>query len=280
MKVFVAGATGALGKQLVPRLVAAGHEVTGMTRSVQRADLVRELGAEPAVADALDPDAVGAAISAAGPEVILHELTALSESLDLRHFERDFAQTNRLRTEGTDILLSAARAAGTRRFVAQSYAGWPTERRGGPVKSEDDPFDQHPPAAVRTSLEAIAYLERAVTGAAPIEGLVLRYGGFYGPGTSLRLDPPGGEHVEAIRGRKFPIVGGAAASGHSSTSRTPPRRPRSRSSAACRASTTSSTTSPRRSATGCRRRPARSAGSARCGCRGGSAGSWPARRRR
>ena len=207
MKVFVAGATGALGKQLVPRLVAAGHEVTGMTRSVQRADLVRELGAEPAVADALDPDAVGAAISAAGPEVILHELTALSESLDLRHFERDFAQTNRLRTEGTDILLSAARAAGTRRFVAQSYAGWPTERRGGPVKSEDDPFDQHPPAAVRTSLEASAYLERAVTGAAPIQGLVLRYGGFYGPGTSLRLDPPGGEHVEAIRGRKFPIVG-------------------------------------------------------------------------
>ena len=187
MKVFVAGATGALGKQLVPRLVAAGHEVTGMTRSVQRADLVRELGAEPAVADALDPDAVGAVISAAGPEVILHELTALSESLDLRHFERDFAQTNRLRTEGTDILLSAARAAGTRRFVAQSYAGWPTERRGGPVKSEDDPFDQHPPAAVRTSLEAIAYLVR---------------------GTSLRLDLPGGEHVEAIRGRKFPIVGG------------------------------------------------------------------------
>ena len=105
--------------------------------------------------------------------MILHELTALSESLDLRHFERDFAQTNRLRTEGTDILLSAARAAGTRRFVAQSYAGWPAERRGGPVKSEDDPFDQHPPAAVRTSLEAIAYLERAVTGVAPIEGLVL-----------------------------------------------------------------------------------------------------------
>ena len=208
MKVFVAGATGALGRQLVPRLVAAGHDITGMTRSAQRADLVRELGAEPAVADALDPDAVGAAVSTAGPEVIVHELTALSASIDLRHFERDFAQTNRLRTEGTDILLSAARAAGTRRFVAQSYAGWPSERRGGPVKTEDDPFDQHPPAAVRTSLEAIAHLERAVTGAAPIEGLVLRYGGFYGPGTSLQLDPPGGEHVDAIRGRKFPIVGG------------------------------------------------------------------------
>ncbi|HEX5955888.1 MAG TPA: NAD(P)H-binding protein, partial [Solirubrobacterales bacterium] len=140
MKVFVAGATGALGKQLVPRLVAAGHEVTGMTRSVQRADLVRELGAEPAVADALDPDAVGAAISAAGPEVILHELTALSESLDLRHFERDFAQTNRLRTEGTDHLLSAGRALGVRRFLAQSFAGWPYAREGAAVKDEEQPF--------------------------------------------------------------------------------------------------------------------------------------------
>ena len=207
MKVFVAGATGALGKQLVPRLVAAGHEVVGMTRSEQRAGLVRELGAEPAVADALDPDAVGAAVSAARPEVIVHQLTALSGSLDLRHFERDFAQTNRLRTEGTDILLSAARAAGTRRFVAQSYAGWPAARTGGPVKTEDDPLDPDPPAAVRTTLEAILHLERAVTGASPIEGLALRYGGFYGPGTSLQLDPLAGEHVEAIRGRRFPIVG-------------------------------------------------------------------------
>ena len=208
MKVFVAGATGALGKQLVPRLAAAGHDVVGMTRSERRAGLVRELGAEPAVADALDPEAVGAAVSTARPEVVVHELTALSGSLDLRHFERTFAETNRLRTEGTDILLSAARAAGARRFVAQSYAGWPAERSGGPVKTEDAPFDPHPPAAVRTTLEAIAYLERQVTGAAPLEGVVLRYGGFYGPGTSIELDPPGGEHVEAIRGRKFPIVGG------------------------------------------------------------------------
>jgi nucleoside-diphosphate-sugar epimerase len=209
MKVFVAGATGALGKQLVPRLVASGHEVVGMTRSSERARLVRELGAEPAIADALDPDAVGAAVSAAEPEVIVHQLTSLS-SIDLRHFERAFAQTNRLRTEGTDILLSAARAVGARRFVAQSFAGWPSARVGGPVKTEDDPLDTHPPASVRTSLEAILYLERAVTGAAPIEGIVLRYGGFYGPGTSLQLDPPGGEHVEAIRGRKFPLVGNGA----------------------------------------------------------------------
>ena len=207
MKVFVAGATGALGRQLVPRLVAAGHDVVGMTRSEERAGLVRELGAEPAVADALDPDAVGAAVSTARPEVIVHQLTALSGSLDLRHFDRTFAQTNRLRTEGTDILLSAARAAGTRRFVAQSFAGWPAARTGGPVKTEDDPLDSDPPAAVRPVLDAIVYLERAVTGAAPIEGLALRYGGFYGPGTSLELDPPAGEHVEAIRGRKFPIVG-------------------------------------------------------------------------
>ncbi len=208
MKVFVAGATGALGKQLVPKLVAAGHEVVGMTRSEERAKLVRDLGAEPAIADALDPDAVGAAVSTARPEVIVHQLTALSGSLDLRHFERDFAQTNRLRTEGTDILLSAARAAGTRRFVAQSFAGWPAERTGGPVKTEEDPPDPDPPAAVRPTVEAILYLERAVVGAAPIDGLALRYGGFYGPGTSFQWDPPAGEQTEAIRDRKFPIVGG------------------------------------------------------------------------
>jgi nucleoside-diphosphate-sugar epimerase len=207
MNVFVAGATGALGKQLVPRLVAAGHEVVGMTRSEERAEQVRELGAEPAIADALDPEAVGAAVSAARPEVIVHQLTALSGSLDLRHFAESFAQTNRLRTEGTDILLSAARAAGTRRFVAQSFAGWPMERSGGRIKTEDDPVDPDPPAAVRPTVEAIAYLERAVTGANPIQGLALRYGGFYGPGTSLQLDPPAGEQIEAIRDRKFPIVG-------------------------------------------------------------------------
>jgi nucleoside-diphosphate-sugar epimerase len=210
MKIFVAGATGALGKQLVPKLVASGHGVVGMTRSEKRAELVRELGAEPVIADALDPDAVGAAVSAAQPEVIVHQLTALSGApIDLRHFDRTFAQTNRLRTEGTDILLSAARAAGARRFVAQSFAGW-AHRTGGPVKTEDDPFDPDPPAAVRELLDAIRYLEGAVTNAAPIEGLVLRYGGFDGPGTSLQFDPPAGEQTEAIRGRKFPIVGSGA----------------------------------------------------------------------
>jgi nucleoside-diphosphate-sugar epimerase len=202
MNIFVAGATGALGTQLVPRLLAAGHDVTGMTRS--RPDAVRRLGARAVVADALDPDAVGSAVGAARPDVIVHQLTALSGSIDPRHFERDFAQTNRLRVEGTDNLLAAARAAGVERFVAQSYAGWPYARAGGPVKTEDDPLDPAPVAAMRTALDAIRHLEDAVVGAG---GVVLRYGGFYGPGTSFA---PGAEHAELVRRRRFPIVGDGA----------------------------------------------------------------------
>jgi nucleoside-diphosphate-sugar epimerase len=207
MNVFVAGATGALGAQLVPRLVAAGHDVTGLTRTPGKQDEIRKLGACPVVADALDPDAVGRAVAAAQPDVIVHELTALSGSLDPRHFERDFAQTNRLRTEGTDNLLAAGRAAGVERFVAQSFAGWPYARSGGPVKTEEDPLDPMPAAAMQTTLDAIRHLEDAVTGADWTEGIVLRYGGFYGPGTSFA---PGGEHVEQVRKRKFPIVGDGA----------------------------------------------------------------------
>ena len=131
MKILVAGATGALGRQLVPRLVAGGHEVIGMTRDPSKREAVFALGATPVVVDALDPDAVARAVAEAEPEVIVHQLTALSGSLDLRHFERDFALTNRLRTEGTDHLLAAGRAVGVRRFVAQSYAGWPFARSGG-----------------------------------------------------------------------------------------------------------------------------------------------------
>jgi nucleoside-diphosphate-sugar epimerase len=209
MKVFVAGAGGALGRQLLPRLAEDGHEVVGMVRSEAKAPLVGELGARPVIADALDPDAVAAAVAEAEPEVIVHQLTALSGKLDLRHFEREFALTNRLRSEGTDHLLAAARAVGTRRFVAQSFAGWPYARVGGPVKSEEDPLDPDPPAAFRTTLAAIEHLEAAVTGAEGIEGLALRYGGFYGPGTSLSLHPLG-EHVEAIRKRQFPVVGSGA----------------------------------------------------------------------
>jgi len=206
MKVFVAGATGALGARLVPQLVANGHDVVGMTRSPEKQDLVRSLGARPAVADALDPDAVARAVAEAEPEVIVHQLTALSGSIDLRHFERDFALTNRLRTEGTDHLLAAARAVEARRFVAQSFAGWPSARTGGPIKTEDDPLDPSPVDGFRTTLAAIRHLEEAVSSASYTEGVVLRYGGFYGPGTSLSVKPEG-EHVQAVRGRKFPIVG-------------------------------------------------------------------------
>jgi nucleoside-diphosphate-sugar epimerase len=208
MKIFVAGATGALGRVLVPQLVAGGHDVVGLTRTPPKQDLVRSLGARPAVADALDADAVARAVAEAEPEVIVHQLTAL-RSIDLRHMERDFAETNRLRTEGTDHLLAAGRAVGTRRFVAQSYAGWPFARTGGPVKAESDPLDPTPPAALRTTLEAIRYLEEAVTGARWTEGIVLRYGGFYGPGTSLGMRPEG-EHVALIRKRRFPVVGDGA----------------------------------------------------------------------
>jgi nucleoside-diphosphate-sugar epimerase len=206
MKVFVAGATGALGRQLIPQLVAHGHEVTGMTRSEGKRDLIAGLGARPAVADALDSDAVGQAVSEAAPDAIVHQLTALSDLSNLRNIDRAFTATNRLRREGTDHLLSAAHAVGARRFVAQSFGGWPYAREGGPVKTEDDPLDPIPPKTISETLAAIRYLENAVLNADPIQGIALRYGGFYGPGTSLGLDPVG-EQVEAVRKRQFPIVG-------------------------------------------------------------------------
>jgi nucleoside-diphosphate-sugar epimerase len=206
MKIFVAGATGALGQHFVPQLVSRGHEVVGMTSKPEKQDIVRSLGAQPVVADALDPDAVAQAVAQAEPEVIVHQLTALSGSLDLRKFEQSFALTNRLRTEGTDHLLAAGHAVDVQRFVAQSFAGWPSARTGGPVKTEDDPLDPHPAEAMRTTFEAICYLEEAVTGANWTQGVVLRYGGFYGPGTSMSLHPDG-QQVEMIRKRKFPIVG-------------------------------------------------------------------------
>ena len=209
MKVFVAGATGALGTQLVPRLAEAGHEVTGMTRTAAKADGLRELGATPVVADALDADAVGEAIGSARPEVVVHQLTAIPESINPRKINRDFELTNRLRTEGTDHLLAAARAAGARRFIAQSFAGWPFARTGGPVKSEDDPLDPDPPELLRAMLDAIKYLEAAVTGAAGLDGLVLRYGGFYGPGTSISLSPLGAQ-VKMVKRRMLPILGDGA----------------------------------------------------------------------
>jgi nucleoside-diphosphate-sugar epimerase len=205
MKVLVAGATGAMGKQLLPRLAADGHEVVGITRSEAKLDLLHELGATGVVADVLDPDQVARAVAETEPEVIIHQLTALNRPFDVRHFDRTFEETNRLRTEATDHLLAAGRAAGVKRFIAQSYAGWPFARTGGPVKSEDDPLDPSIPDGMRQSFDAIRYLERAVTSAGWTEGIVLRYGGFYGPGTSLSRE--GGEQVKQIRERKFPVVG-------------------------------------------------------------------------
>ena len=204
MRVFVAGATGAIGTQLVPRLVAAGHQVHGMTRSESKRAMLDELGAVPAVADTLDPGQVAEAVARARPEVIVHQLTAIG-ALDMRHFDRDFALTNLLRTEGTDYLLSAGRAVGVRRFVAQAVAGYGAYvRTGGPVKSEEDPLDPAPAREMRQTLAAIRHLEEAVLGARWTEGIVLRYGAFYGPGTSLA---PGGEQFELVRRRKFPLVG-------------------------------------------------------------------------
>jgi nucleoside-diphosphate-sugar epimerase len=204
MRVFVAGATGAIGRQLVPRLVARGHEVHGMTRSESKRAMLQEMGAVPVLADALEPGQVAEAVGRAQPEVIVHELTAIG-TLDLRHFDRGFAQTNRLRTAGTDHLLAAARAVGVRRFVAQGVAAYGAyERIGGAVKSEEDPLEEAPVHEMRETWAAIRHLEEAVLGATWTEGIVLRYGVFYGPGTSLA---PGEEQFELVRRHKFPVVG-------------------------------------------------------------------------
>lgn len=207
MKVFVAGATGALGRQLIPQLEAKGHQTVGMTRTASKSEGLRSLGARPVVADALDPDAVTKAVLDAEPDVIVHQLTALSGEMDMRHPDRAFAVTNRLRTEGIDHLVAAGQAAGARRFVAQSYTGWPFARTGGPVKSETDPLDPDTPKSLRTTLDAIRYLEEATTGITWGEGVALRYGAFYGPGTGLSQDPDA-MMAKPIRKRQFPLVGG------------------------------------------------------------------------
>jgi nucleoside-diphosphate-sugar epimerase len=210
MKVFVAGATGAIGTQLAPQLAAAGHNVIAMTRSPSKAHALQALGARPVVADALDADAVGRAVAEAEPEVIVHQLTALSGEpgvRDMRNPDRFAAPTNRLRTEGTDHLLAAGRAVGVRRFIAQSIVAIGTyARTGGPVKTEDDPLDPEPPKKLRPGLDAIRHLEDAVTGIGWAEGLVLRYGAFYGPGTGISADPEA-LLTKAIRKRRFPIIG-------------------------------------------------------------------------
>ena len=183
----------------MPQLLAAGHSVVATTRSEDRFALLWDLGARPVLMDGLDAASVGDTVARAEPDVIVHQMTAIGRVTNLKHFDRVFAATNRLRTTGTDHLLAAARAAGVRRIVAQSFTGWPNERTGGPVKTEDDPLDPDPPVEQRRSLAALRHLERAVT-AAPIDAVVLRYGMFYGHGASAEV-------FDLIRKRRMPIVG-------------------------------------------------------------------------
>jgi 2-alkyl-3-oxoalkanoate reductase len=202
MRVLVVGATGAIGRQLVPQLIAAGHQVSATTRSPAKLDGLRAAGAEPLVVDGLDAAAVGAAVARAEPDVIVHEMTAIPASLNIRKFGEMFAVTNELRTAGLDHLLAAAKAQGVRRFIAQSYGGWPNIRAGGPVKTEDDPLDPDPPAAMQATLAAIRYLEQKVT-EAPLAGLALRYGSLYGPGSSEAF-------VQLLKRRQVPMIGNGA----------------------------------------------------------------------
>jgi 2-alkyl-3-oxoalkanoate reductase len=207
MRVFVAGATGAVGKRLVPALLAAGHQVVAMTRTPGKVAALSAMGADPIVADGLDRDAVMRAVAGAVPEVVIHQMTGLTGMKNLKKFDAEFAMTNRLRTEGTDNLLAAAQAAGVRRIVAQSYGNWNYERTGTSPKTEDDPLDPDPPANQRETLKAIEYLERAVTQTPGIEGIALRYGNFYGPGTDIAV---GGSIAEQVRKGRLPIVGDGA----------------------------------------------------------------------
>ena len=200
MRVFVAGATGVIGQYLVPGLITAGHEVTGSTRSALKASQLKAQGATPVIVDGLDREAVIKAVTAAQPEVIIHQMTALTSMRSFRHFDKEFAVTNELRSRGTDYLLEAAAQAGTRRFIAQSFVGWTNAREGGTVKTETDPLDPHPLAVTASTLMAIRHLEDAVPAKAP-EGLVLRYGILYGHGASDAM-------LDAVRKRQLPVVGG------------------------------------------------------------------------
>jgi 2-alkyl-3-oxoalkanoate reductase len=205
MKILVTGATGAIGTRLIPLLTEAGHTVVGTTTTEAKTARLREAGAEPLVLDVLDAEAVREAVESARPEVIVHEATALAGNLtSLRNLDKAFAGTNRLRTEGTDHLLDAAAKSGVRRFIAQSYAGWPFAREGGAIKPEEARLDPTPVRGSEQTLAAIRHLEEAVTTASGMDGLVLRYGGFYGPGTSLA---PGGEQAEMVAKRRFPVAG-------------------------------------------------------------------------
>lgn len=205
MRVFLAGATGALGQSLAPMLVQAGHDVVGSTSSQPRFELLERMGVEPALMDGLDAEAVRSAVLGAEPDVVIHQLTALRGVRNIKKLDHELELTNRLRTEGTDHLLAAAQEAGAKRFVAQSYTGWPNPRTGGPVKTEDDGLDPRPTPASRRTVEALRHVEEVVPSTSGMTGIVLRYGSFYGPGTGVG---PGGEMFEMVRKRQFPVVGG------------------------------------------------------------------------
>jgi 2-alkyl-3-oxoalkanoate reductase len=200
VRVFVAGASGVIGQYLVPGLVSAGHDVTASTRSPAKASRLKDQGATPAIVDGLDRQAVLKAVTAAQPEVIIHQMTALTSMRSFRHFDKEFAVTNELRSKGTDYLLEAATQAGTSRFIAQSFVGWTSAREGGTVKTEEDPLDPHPLAVTAGTLAAIRHLEEVVPETVP-EGLGLRYGILYGHGASDAL-------LEAVRKRQLPVIGG------------------------------------------------------------------------
>jgi nucleoside-diphosphate-sugar epimerase len=203
MRIFIAGATGVVGRHLVSELISAGHSVIGLTRTTAKTEALVRLGAEAVVADALDAWAVERAVASAKPDVVLHELTDIGAAADYRHFDRAFARTNELRTRGTDHLLAAARKAGVQRFIAQSFCGWPFARDGEKVKSEADELDPDPPQELRRSLAALRYLEQCVTASQGLEGVVLRYGYFYGHDTGM-LSP---SMQEEIRQRRVPLIG-------------------------------------------------------------------------
>jgi nucleoside-diphosphate-sugar epimerase len=241
MNIFIAGASGAIGSRLVPQLLARGHEVTAITRSAQNADVLGALGARPTLADALDRAAVVDAVRRAEPEVVINQLTGLAGVKSLKNFDKEFTLTNKLRTAGTHYLLEGAHAAGARRFIAQSYGSWNYERSGAGLKVEEDRLDPNPPAKQRQSLAAIEHLESAVASAEAIEGVALRYGNFYGPGTGLALD---GDLVRQYASAGCRSRATVAACGPSSISTTRPPRRWPRSNAARQGSTTWSTTSP------------------------------------
>lgn len=204
MEIFIAGGSGAIGSRLVPRLVAAGHRVTGTARTEAGLARIRAAGGRGVVMDGTDEASIRRAVLDAAPEVLVHQLTSLSGRFDFKRFDETFAVTNEMRTRGTDALIAAAAEAGTGRIVVQSYTGWTNEHAGSRVKTEADPLDPHPVSSARTALAAIAHAEQATVAAG---GLALRFGNFYGPGQSLG---EGGQMFESVRKRQVPIVGDGA----------------------------------------------------------------------